>query len=92
MELVYFKFSDRKMTLIVKESWCFQDLPVCIQRVAKFLGKKLKPEDVERLCDHLSFENFKNNESVNQEELRNQGLFDCNESFIRKGTIYTNQK
>lgn len=64
---------------------CFQDLPGSIRRVAKFLGKELTQQQMERLCDHLSFENFKNNKSVNFEELREVGWLDEKETFIRKG-------
>ncbi|CAB3235055.1 unnamed protein product [Arctia plantaginis] len=62
-----------------------KDLSGFVCRVADFLGKSLSPLETARLCEHLSFENFKNNKSVNQEELRNNGMLDNNELFIRKG-------
>lgn len=65
-----------------------QDLPGFVRRVANFLGKSLLPDELERLCGHLSFENFKNYKSVNQEDLRKHGMLDNNETFIRKGKIY----
>ncbi|KAJ8722511.1 hypothetical protein PYW07_003691 [Mythimna separata] len=62
-----------------------KDLPASIRRVADFLGKQLNEEQMNRLCDHLSFENFKNNKSVNFEELRKLGVLANGETFIRKG-------
>ncbi|CAB3228658.1 unnamed protein product [Arctia plantaginis] len=61
------------------------DLPTSIRRVADFLGKNLTSEETERLCNHLSVKNFKNNKSVNQEWLREHGMLESNECFIRKG-------
>lgn len=84
----------------VKEAWAMRqhpnmlflfyeelskDLRASINRVAKFLDKKLNEEEMERLCDHLSIENFKKNKSVNFEEMRELGLLATNESFVRKG-------
>lgn len=60
-------------------------MPVSIRRVADFLGKKLTQDQIERLCDHLSIENFKKNPSVNSEELRPLGVVAKDETFIRKG-------
>ncbi|XP_022819757.1 estrogen sulfotransferase-like [Spodoptera litura] len=62
-----------------------KDLPASINRVADFLGKKLNEEEMSRLCDHLSIENFKNNKSVNFEEMREIGVLAKGETFIRKG-------
>ncbi|CAB3255260.1 unnamed protein product, partial [Arctia plantaginis] len=62
-----------------------KDLPGSIQRVATFLGKQLSQEESDRLCEHLSFENFKNNKSINYEELRELGLLAPDQSFVRKG-------
>lgn len=62
-----------------------QDLQASIRRVADFLGKSLTSEEIKRLSDHLSFKNLKNNKSVNQESLREYGMLESNECFIRKG-------
>ncbi|CAD0196951.1 unnamed protein product [Chrysodeixis includens] len=62
-----------------------KDLPSVVRRVADFLGKDPNPEEISRLCDHLSIENFKKNESVNFEELRDSGILASGEEFIRKG-------
>ncbi|KAH9635328.1 hypothetical protein HF086_017894 [Spodoptera exigua] len=62
-----------------------KDLPAIINRVADFLGKELNQEQIDRLCDHLSIENFKQNKSVNFEEMRDMGVLAKGETFIRKG-------
>ncbi|KAF9802789.1 hypothetical protein SFRURICE_002957 [Spodoptera frugiperda] len=62
-----------------------KDLPAAVRRVADFLGKEVTPEQMDRLCDHLSFENFKKNDSVNYEELREYGVLANEEKFMRKG-------
>ncbi|CAH0701634.1 unnamed protein product [Spodoptera exigua] len=62
-----------------------KDLPTSINRVADFFGKKLNEEQMSRLCDHLSIDNFKNNKSVNYEDLREVGVLAKGETFIRKG-------
>ncbi|KOB66852.1 Retinol dehydratase [Operophtera brumata] len=61
------------------------DLATSIRRVAKFLGKELTHEQMDRLSDHLSFANFRNNKSVNYEDMREIGFLDANETFMRKG-------
>ncbi|KAL0894133.1 hypothetical protein ABMA27_014170 [Loxostege sticticalis] len=62
-----------------------KDLPEAVRRVAKFLNKPVNDEQLERLCNHLNFHNFKNNKSVNNEPMREFGFLAENESFIRKG-------
>ncbi|CAB3255262.1 unnamed protein product [Arctia plantaginis] len=62
-----------------------KDLNASISRVADFLGKKITQEESVRLYEHLSFDNFKNNKSVNFEDMREIGLLAPTESFVRKG-------
>ncbi|CAG9783938.1 unnamed protein product [Diatraea saccharalis] len=63
-----------------------KDLPAAVRRVAKFLNKNYSDEEVTRLCDHLSIENFKNNKSVNYDVMKELGISVSGEqSFIRKG-------
>ncbi|XP_068629941.1 sulfotransferase 1B1-like [Battus philenor] len=62
-----------------------KNLESTVKRVADFLGKQLTPEQTNALCSHLSFENFKNNQSVNIDEVRRLGLLAENEKFVRKG-------
>ncbi|CAG9783944.1 unnamed protein product [Diatraea saccharalis] len=87
----------------VKESWekrnhpnmlflfyedALKDLPSTVKRVAKFLGKTVTEEQMSRLCDHLAFDNFKKNKSVNMEIFKKLNL-SCKDvsPFIRKGEI-----
>ena len=60
-------------------------MPASIRRVADFFGKQLNEEQMHRLCDHLSIENFKKNKSVNLEDMREVGVLVKGETFIRKG-------
>ncbi|KAL0842321.1 hypothetical protein ABMA28_014449 [Loxostege sticticalis] len=62
-----------------------KDLPSSVRRVASFLDKPVTEEQVARLCDHLSFDNFKKNQAVNYENLRELGLLREGYSFMRKG-------
>lgn len=63
-----------------------QDLRATICKVADFLDKKLLPSEVERLFSYLSIENFKNNASVNQCELKAVKILSSKEeAFVRNG-------
>ncbi|CAH2073442.1 unnamed protein product, partial [Iphiclides podalirius] len=63
-----------------------KDLPAAIRRVANFLDKSFTTEQIEKLCEHLSIENFKNNKSVNYDVMKELGiLISDGQSFIRKG-------
>ena len=45
-----------------------KDLPAVIRRTASFLDKNITEPDVQRLADHLNFNNMKNNKAVNKEK------------------------
>ena len=45
-----------------------KDLPEVIRRTACFLDKTLTDIDVQRLAEHLDFNQMKNNKAVNKEE------------------------
>ncbi|CAB3235051.1 unnamed protein product [Arctia plantaginis] len=62
-----------------------KNLPSSIQRIADFLGKEVSIEQMNKLCDHLSIENFSKNEAVNYHSLRELGLLASDEQFVRKG-------
>lgn len=63
-----------------------KDLPGTIRKVAKFLDKSMTEAQVERLADHLHIRNFKNNPSVNCEELKRIKLLNSGEQgFVRSG-------
>ncbi|CAG4988474.1 unnamed protein product [Parnassius apollo] len=62
-----------------------KDLPRIVRLVADFLGKEYNDEQIAGLCSHLHFENFKNNPSVNMDEMKELHWLNPNETFIRKG-------
>ncbi|XP_050663951.1 sulfotransferase 1C4-like [Leptidea sinapis] len=75
---VYFIFYEDVVT----------DLPGSLRRMANFFGKTFTNEQIEKLAEHLRFDNFKDNDSVNQQKTMTE-LGVCNEQsrFIRKGKI-----
>ncbi|KAI5646492.1 sulfotransferase domain-containing protein [Phthorimaea operculella] len=64
-----------------------KDLPAAIRKVANFLNKQFTDEQISKLCEHLGFENFKKNKSVNWEQLKDLpgAIVTGEQSFIRKG-------
>lgn len=68
-------------------------MPEVLKTVASFLGKSLSPNQIAALCEHLNFDNIKNNMYVNCEEGMQylRYLYGCKttdyESFIRKGQV-----
>ena len=55
--------------------------------MADFLGKQLEESNLEKLVEHLRFENFAKNESVNGEMGKEMGFYHPDQGFfIRKGT------
>lgn len=63
-----------------------QDLTSTIRKVAQFLDKEMNDDQVAKLCDYLSIQNFRNNPAVNQHELREIRIMNANEpSFVRNG-------
>ncbi|XP_043241911.1 luciferin sulfotransferase-like isoform X2 [Amphibalanus amphitrite] len=63
-----------------------KDLRSVITKVAKFLGKTLTDEQMEKLVNHLHIDNMRKNPNVNNEFLRDvPGLMDPERSFINKG-------
>ncbi|KAJ2952897.1 hypothetical protein O0L34_g7260 [Tuta absoluta] len=74
------------MLFLFYEDMC-KDLPAAVRKVAGFLNKELNEEQIARLCDHLSFDNFKKNKSVNFDAgAQINGIVVAGEqSFIRKG-------
>ena len=64
----------------------FQDLRGEIAKVAKFLNKTLTEEELDKLRDHLKFENLSKNDAVNGEYIRKiDGMMNPNEKLLRKG-------
>ncbi|CAG9783943.1 unnamed protein product [Diatraea saccharalis] len=75
-----------KVVHIARDPRDIMDFPSTVQRVAKFLGKTVTEEQMSRLCEHLAFNNFKRNKSVNMEFFKELNTTNTNASpFIRKG-------
>lgn len=69
-----------------------RDLKSVLHKLATFLGKSYSAYEFDELCDHLSFENMKNNKMVNKSETVTlvreiQGRKDDQWNFIRKGKV-----
>lgn len=68
-----------------------QDLPGTIRKVAKFLDKGLTEEQVAKLTEYLSIENFRHNKSVNMHELKEVNICSAREeAFVRNGKTVIN--
>lgn len=62
-----------------------------INKVGKFFNKSYNDQQVAKLADHLSIENFRKNSSVNFDVLKDLGILKTGEQgFIRKGTVMIN--
>ena len=53
--------------------------------MADFLGKSLTDEQLSQLTEHLRFDNFAKNESVNFSSRKKLGFLEEDGQFIRKG-------
>nr|CAH0106923.1 unnamed protein product [Daphnia galeata] len=62
-----------------------RDLRGEIEKVATFLGKSYSDEVMAKLTEHLKFDNFQKNESVNNESGKKMGAMNEDGRFIRKG-------
>ncbi|XP_049956268.1 luciferin sulfotransferase-like isoform X1 [Schistocerca serialis cubense] len=78
--ILFLKYEDMK-----------KDLPSVIRKTAKFLGKELNDSQIDVLTNHLSFQNMKNNPSVNYEAVveinRTYNLIAADGEFMRSGTV-----
>ena len=68
-----------------------QNLSGEIQKISQFLGKQLSENQVTLLLEHLRFDSFAKNQSVNWESGKKAGiLHNSNDlNFIRKGISNT---
>ena len=62
-----------------------QNLRGEIEKISQFLGKKLSDDQLSKLTEHLRFDNFAKNETVNCEIGKEIGLMNNSGHFIRKG-------
>ena len=56
-----------------------------IEKVSIFLNKPLSEKQLEELVEHLRFDTFSKNESVNGEAGKETGFLNRDGHFIRKG-------
>ena len=56
-----------------------------IEKVAHFTGKKLSEELLDRLTEHLRFDAFSKNATVNLDWTKQLGIMKDDGHFIRKG-------
>lgn len=56
-----------------------------IEKVCAFLDKKPTEEQLVKITEHLRFNNFEKNESVNMEAIRSMGFMNPEGKFVRKG-------
>ena len=62
------------------------DLPASLKKLAEFLGKALKDDDMPKLLDHLNIKNFRNNPALNCQDLVDLKLLSRDaQGFIRNG-------
>ncbi len=65
-----------------------RDLRGQLEKMAKFLGKDLSQDQLDRLREHLKFENIEKNETVNFEHGKKTGFMNEDQGkFIRKGNF-----
>ncbi|KPJ21605.1 Sulfotransferase family cytosolic 1B member 1 [Papilio machaon] len=62
-----------------------QNLSATVKRIADFLGKEYTAEQLDDLCTHIKFDNFKKNTSVNIVNMKELGIMAPKGEFIRKG-------
>ena len=65
--------------------WSRKDLRGEIVKVAAFLNQSPTDEQLDKITEHLRFDNFEKNESVNN--VTGKELMNPEGKFIRKGTI-----
>jgi hypothetical protein len=56
-----------------------------IEKVSSFMGKTYNEEQINKLAEHMKFDNFKNNPTVNHQDFVVTGALKEQGKFIRKG-------
>lgn len=69
------------------------DLEGSLRQLSRFLEKPLNDEDLPKLLDHLSIKNFKNNPSINGEDLIDLKILAKGaQGFVRLGSTEKNDE
>ncbi|XP_022912505.2 luciferin sulfotransferase-like [Onthophagus taurus] len=79
----YLKQSHLPNLLIITYEDMIRDIKSVIKKVSEFLNKNFTDEDIDKLAEHLSFNQMKNNQAVNREYISGND----DEKFMRKGTV-----
>ena len=53
--------------------------------MANFLGRQVTEDQLSKLTEHSTFEQFSKNDSVNMEPLKKYGIMKPDAKFVRKG-------
>lgn len=86
--LEFWKIRDEPNILFLFYEDMKRDLKSVVKKTAEFFGKSFTQQQIDELCNHLSFENMKTNTTVNKEkELSLWSKSDGNFSFLRKGRV-----
>ncbi|CAG2061775.1 unnamed protein product, partial [Timema podura] len=89
--LAYWEIRDEPNVLFNSYEGMKKNLKSVILKTCKFLGKSYTNDEVESLCDHLSFNSMKDNPSVNLEfftkqEIERNNMEETKDlKFIRQG-------
>ncbi|XP_022245995.1 sulfotransferase family cytosolic 1B member 1-like isoform X2 [Limulus polyphemus] len=88
--LSYWKFHQQhpEKVLFISYEELKMDLERMIERIANFLDRPLHPEAIKNIAHHCSFDQMKNNNMVNREQLPVTDFFNMSHTkFMRKGII-----
>ncbi|KAI8434722.1 hypothetical protein MSG28_003243 [Choristoneura fumiferana] len=71
---------------LLETSKMLYNKPAAIREVSKFFGKEYSEDEIQKLSNHISIDNFKNNESINPSDMNTPEMVNMEaEGFIRKG-------
>lgn len=86
--LEFWEIKDQPNVLFLTYEDLQKDLEGSIRKVAAFLEKGLKNEDVQKIVKHCSFDEMKTNPSVNHQWLTDRQFRDPKKAeFLRKGKV-----
>ena len=84
----WWKVRDQDNIFITTYEEMKKDREGVVRKVAKFLGKELSDEVVQKIVELTGFEQMKSNPLVNGEDVAQAGIFDYSKSqFMRKGQV-----
>ncbi|GFN75588.1 sulfotransferase [Plakobranchus ocellatus] len=63
------------------------DARKCVKQIAEFLGKSFTEEQIDLVVQHCNFDSMKKNRSVNYEWMKDDGIANKDEAFLRSGKV-----